>query len=144
MKRIQRSGIIFFLILLVTAFSCTEDDKNQIPYEFVNFSINPASIEYGNLQVPGNYAYVTGGYRGIVIYHLSQYEYLALERACTFDWEKSCAQTKVDDDGVFLVCPCCDSKYLLMDGSVFEGPAARPLRQYSTHFDGNYLYVSNQ
>lgn len=144
MKRLQFGSIILLLGILMFSAGCKEDNEEFIPYEYVNFSINPASIEYGNLEVPGSWAYVTGGYRGILIYHLSQYEYVAFDRACTFDWEKDCAQTEVDEDNIFLVCSCCDSKFLITDGSPFEGPAPRSLRQYSTYFDGTYLYVSNQ
>jgi uncharacterized protein YuzB (UPF0349 family) len=38
---------------------------------------------------------------------------------------------------------CCDSKFILVDGSVIDGSAARGLQQYRTSFDGNTLWITN-
>ena len=87
-----RSYYAFFLLAVVLSIillspSCGKEntDTTEIPYVYVNFSIDPSSIQYGNLNIPGNYAYVKGGYRGIIIYHYTQDEYLAFERTCTYD-----------------------------------------------------------
>ncbi|MDZ7743202.1 MAG: Rieske (2Fe-2S) protein [Bacteroidota bacterium] len=141
----QKLYRLLLIVLLAGIYSSCgkESEQGQIPYKYVNFSINPASIEFGSLNIPGNWAYVTGGYRGIVIYHASQDNYFAFDRACTYDWDQDCAQVKVDDDNIIARCPCCESQYLLTDGSPFDGPAIRSLRQYTTHYDGNLLHVSN-
>lgn len=142
-KKFYPGVLIVLVFLLVYSGGCKKEEETDIPYRYVSFDIIPGSIQFGNLNIPGNHAYVTGGYRGVVIYHRSQDDYVAFDRACTHDWEKDCAQVKVEDDQITLKCPCCGSKFLLTDGSPFEGPAIRSLRAYNTYFDGHNLYVSN-
>lgn len=137
------SGLSILVLLFTVNSSCNKDDSDQIPYVYVNFSIDPGSIEYGDLDIPGNYAYVTGGYRGIVIYHYIQNQYIAYERACSHDPLDPNAQVEVGEGMMIMECPVCGSKFLLISGDRFDGPAVRPLRIYQTHYDGNYLYVSN-
>jgi len=133
--------VVFLSITLI--FSCGNDDEVEIPYVYVNFSINPGSIEYGDLEIPGNFAYVTGGYKGIIIYHYTQNVFIAYERACTHDPLEPGAQVKVDEGMLLMECPVCGSGFLLTNGSRFEGPATQALRTYQTYYDGNLLYVSN-
>jgi nitrite reductase/ring-hydroxylating ferredoxin subunit len=136
--------LLLILIIALPISSCKKDDEQgQIPYKYVNFSIDTKSIEFGALNIPGNWTYVTGGYRGIVIYHLSLDEYVAFDRACTYDFEEGCSQLKVGDDNIILTCDCCESRFLLTDGSPFDGPANTSLRAYRTYFDGQFLHVSN-
>ena len=43
----------------------------------------------------------------------------------------------------FLTDSCCNSNFLIDDGTPFSGPAALlPLKQYYTSFDGTYIYIS--
>lgn len=138
-----RTYSIILLLLISFSFSCKKDEQDEIPYVYVNFSIDPSSIEYGDLNIPGNYAYVTGGYHGIIIYHRTQNDYVAYERACTHDPLEDCARVEVDESNTLAECPCCGSRFLLLDGSPFDGPAILSLKEYRTNFDGKYLYVSN-
>ncbi|HML85572.1 MAG TPA: hypothetical protein PKE52_10470, partial [Bacteroidales bacterium] len=63
------SIIVIFLFSSVIWVACSDDDPEpEIPYVYVDFIIDPSSILYNNLNIPGNYAYVNGGYRGIIIY----------------------------------------------------------------------------
>lgn len=141
----------FFLLLVVISTgilfqaSCGKEDiEDNIPYVYVNFQINPNSIAYGNLNIQGNWTYVTGGYKGIIIYHTAIHnEYLAFERACPHDPLEDGSQLNVEDDNTIISCESCESKYLIIDGSPFDGPAVRSLKQYQAHFDGTYLHVSN-
>ena len=145
----MKSGTQIFCLLMIlflvgfTYTSCNKDEEDLIPYVYVNFAINPGSIEYGDLDIPGNFAYVTGGYRGIVIYHYTQDQFIAYDRACTFDPQDPDARVEVGEGLMIMECPVCGSKYLLVNGDRFDGPAIRPLRIYQTHYDGNTLYVSN-
>ncbi len=142
-RRILFYLFVVFFIIGVSGISCKKDEGDEIPYVYVNFSINPSSIEYNDLDIPGNFAYVTGGYHGIILYHYIQSEYIAYERACTFDPLDVNSHVDVGEDMMVITCPVCGSKYLIIDGSPFDGPAIRSLKQYRTHYDGNYLYVSN-
>ncbi|MCF8456249.1 MAG: hypothetical protein K9H62_09995 [Bacteroidales bacterium] len=110
---------------------------------YVNFTIAVFDPEYAALLVPGNSITVIGGANGILIYRISDTDFAAYDRTCTYPVEENC-QVKVDNSGVFAVDTlCCKSKYLLLDGSVVRGPATYPLKSYRTSFDGTYLRVFN-
>ncbi|NQV03232.1 MAG: hypothetical protein HQ542_11340 [Bacteroidia bacterium] len=135
-----------WLILLpfLVLTSCKKENPQPIiPEVYVNFFINPNSTEYLELNAPGGWVAVTGGYRGIVIYRLTLQEFFAYERTCPWDpWEEE-ARIEVEESGITAVCPVCGSKYILLDGSPYEGPSTYLLKQYRTTYDGNLLYVYN-
>jgi len=135
----------FFITLLVFSPGCKDDTPvgEEIPYVYVNFFVNPGSIEFGNLEIVGNSAYVTGGYRGIILYHKSENEYNAFERTSPVNYPNNIeCRVDIDPSGLIAVDSCSNAKWLLLDGSPFQG-TAQSLRQYQTFFDGHYLHVFN-
>ena len=139
MKNLLFSGL---LILILTGCA-KEENPNEIPYVVVNFVILPNSTEYLELNGVGGWVYLTGGYRGIIVYRKSTDEFMAFERACPHDWEAADARIEVESSGLTTVCPSCQSKFILIDGTPFEGPSHYPMKQYQTQYDGNQLYISN-
>ncbi len=144
----KKYRIISIVILLFAAFllmpSCGKDEKQQgiIPNVYVNFELYPNSIN----PIPvSTWIYVNDqGYRGIIVYRYDQNTFLAYERCCPYDPEKSCARVEADESSITAVDSCCMSRFLLTDGSPFDGPATLPLKQYQTYYDGNVLRVYNQ
>ncbi len=132
------------LMLCLVLSSCKKENPQPvIPEVYVNFSINPNSTEFLEINAPGSWVTVTGGYRGILIYRQSMNEFLAYERTCPWDpWEEG-ARIEVEESVFTAVCPVCDSQYLVLDGSPFEGPSTYLLKQYHTTYDGSLLYVYN-
>jgi Rieske Fe-S protein len=63
--------------------------------------------------------------------------------ACPYDPENECARVEVDPTTYTLIDSCCMSRFNLIDGMPVDGPSTRPLLQYLTEFDGNYLQVYN-
>ncbi|MCX6287057.1 MAG: hypothetical protein NTY96_08080 [Bacteroidetes bacterium] len=141
-----RRGSVLALFLLVFLFSCSKKSNEQqpeIPYVVVNFVINPNSTQYIELNHIGGYVPVTGGYKGILIYRKTETEFMAFERACAYDPTADSAQVRMDASGITCYCPKCKSKYIILDGSPYEGPSHWALKQYRTNYDGSYLYVMN-
>ena len=137
-----------FIILLVMLFalagcSKNEDQQNPIPSVPVNFSINPNSTEYIELNTVSGWVNLTGGYRGIIVYRKAINEFMAYERACPYDWQNNNARVNVDNSGLIVECPVCKSQFIITDGSPFQGPSPYPLKQYQTTYDGTLLYVYN-
>lgn len=146
-----------FLILvpaIVVHYSCDNDDPPPIEVGYVNFQIYPNSTEYIQLNNVGGYAYVTANEpsRGIIIYRLSYDEFKAYERTPTYKPDSCCVYYEnfaectrliVDESTVFTLDTCSGTKYLLLDGSIVEGPASYPMVQYNTKYDGETLYVYN-
>ena len=136
-----------FFGLLINNSGCSKNNAySNIPYAYVNFSIN--------LELPSNYRLVTTGgseyytanspSRGVVVYHYMPDEFLAYERTCPYNPEnaKAIVEAYTGWDGL-VIDKSCGSIYSLSDGSVIKGPAHLPLKQYRTSFDGITVRVYN-
>ena len=109
----------------------------------MNIVINPNSTQFIELNHVGGSVPVTGGYRGIIIYRKSEVEFMAFERACSYDPTADSARVRIDVSGILCYCPKCKSKYILLDGTPYDGPSHWALKQYRTNYDGTYLYIVN-
>lgn len=142
--KINISKIAIFLFLL-SFFSvlpaCEREDR--IPYVQVDFVLYLDLPEFQELKTPGNYLYLTGGVRGIIMYCEFTDSYKAYERNCPFEPADANSILDVDSTGLFLVCRHCESKFMILDGSVINGPTKRPLLQYPTYLNNNVLTISN-
>jgi nitrite reductase/ring-hydroxylating ferredoxin subunit len=148
MKMHSRKNNVRVLVLLAVvallAASCQkEDPAPDIPYVYVNFSLNPDSPEYDKLNVVNGWETVYGGFNGILIFRKTVSEFVAFERACPYDPLEQGAQVRVEDSGITCFCPVCGSRYIMTDGTPFEGPSRYSLKQYQTVYDGMMLYISN-
>ena len=133
------STILLFALLFSS--SCKDDNPYTIPYVLVNFSVYPNGLD-SDLGVSG-FKYFPRGYRGIIVYRLGTDQFVAYDRACTYDTQNPKAIVAVDPSGLIAVCPICGSKYLITDGYPYQGPAKNPLLQYRTSYDGFKVSVSN-
>ena len=141
---IKKSVISLFILLFLTiSNSCNKEEKQWIPNVYVNFQINPNSTEFLDLNLIGGYVYVTGGVKGIVIYRENMETFKAYDRACPFDYDVVGSTILVDSSGLVLVDTLCGSAFIITDGSVIKGPAQRGLKQYRTHYNGDYLHIYN-
>jgi nitrite reductase/ring-hydroxylating ferredoxin subunit len=137
------SMLILLFFMLLSAGCKKEEQAPDIPYVYVNFSLDPNGTQFLNLNVVNGWETVTGGYNGILIFRKSANEFVAFERACPYDPLTSGAQVRVEESGITCACPVCGSKYIMVDGTPYEGPSRYPLKQYSTMYDGILLYVTN-
>lgn len=130
------------LALLIWGCGKEKDDYSRIPDVYVNFILYPNTIDF---IAVGGFKYVNGqGHRGVIVYRIDAYTFMAYERTCTYDPEKESARVEVEASSVTAIDSTCMSRFSMIDGSVFIGPATRPLKQYKTTFDGNALVVHNQ
>lgn len=137
----MRKYILVLLITIISFSACNEKDKPNIPYFYVDILLYPNTMDY----IPvGGYLYKDNyGYRGILIYRLTYEEFRVYERCCTYDPDKECAQTKVDESGLILGCECCNSHFEILEGSPTTGPATYQLFRYNYTFDGEQLHIYN-
>jgi len=139
--------IAFLLLLFVFAFllpQCKkEKQQNEIPVVAVSIAIDPNSTEYIRLNSVNGWEYLTGGYRGIIVFRSSTNGFMAFERACPYDWDKTTTRIVIDSSGITTVCPSCKSKFILMDGSPYSGPSHYPMKQYQTTYNGTTLFIYN-
>lgn len=137
-------ALFFFLVIpVVVAPSCDSNRGQIIPYVRVDLYLllyaDLADMGIGSSKViPGE------GYRGIVLYRESDFEFFAYDRTCTLFPEHDAAV--VEDSTFFGVfeCPECGSTFLLMNGAEpNSGPARYPLVEYHTAIQGDVLHVYN-
>ncbi|PCJ82738.1 MAG: hypothetical protein COA49_01355 [Bacteroidetes bacterium] len=138
--RIPTMIIGAFLLMQST---CDQNNQN-IPYVPVNFDINLNLPAYNSLNYPGEHLILQGGSQGLIIYRYTLDEFVVLDRHSTFDVALNC-KVSVESDGITLSdhVDCSDSKWIIIDGSVMQGPAVLPLHRYRTNWNPPILSVYN-
>ena len=81
----------------------------------VNETINLDLPQFIDLQVPGGWAYTSGGLQGLIIYNNGT-QFKAFDRSCPGQTISSCSQMIVDPN-LRIVCPCDDSEYNILNGN---------------------------
>jgi nitrite reductase/ring-hydroxylating ferredoxin subunit len=144
-SRYPKAAVLALVFLFVFLFPQCKKEKqqNEIPSVAVNIAINPNSTEFIHLNTVNGWEYLTGGYRGIIVFRASTNGFMAFERSCPYDWNLTSTRIVVDSSGITTRCPSCNSKFILTDGSPFSGPSAYPMKQYQTSFNGVTLYIYN-
>ena len=140
--RLKIKTIVLCLCMIIFLSSCDKDNRHPVPNVPVEFVINIESTQHIELNAIGGWAYYTGGFRGIIIYRFSDVEFRAFDRACPVHPYDECAIVRVTDPPL-ATDECCNSTFLLIDGSPVSGPARHPLREYRTFLNYPYLQVSN-
>ncbi|MBS1580986.1 MAG: hypothetical protein JST66_02185 [Bacteroidetes bacterium] len=138
-----RAVPLFAFALAVLASSCKKDEKGGVPLTGVNININVNLPEYNDLAVPGGWVYLTGGSQGLIVYRKSTDEFVAVDRHCPYRPEDVCKVVVDESEVIARDTACCHSAFLLLDGSVTEGPAALGLKRYNTTFNGTTLHIFN-
>ena len=134
----------FYILLILTIFlGCSKDQNDTIPLVKVDVIIHTNDPAYNVVAVPGGWIYINGGSRGIIIYRVSNDEFNAYDRHCTYDTSNSCGLVSIEVNNITGKDDCCSSKFSIYDGSVTQGPAGLPLKQYNTSFDGQVLRIFN-
>ena len=137
----MKSIIILFLSLLFLSSCVNRNDYIQDVYVNIEIPINQP--EYAGLNAIGNSIFITGGVKGIIIYHANINDYRAFDRNCSFEPSTQCAY--IDSiNSTIASCNCCSSKFLIdQNGITANGPALLPLKEYYTSFSGGILKIRN-
>ena len=125
--------------------SCNKENStvNNIPNQTVNITIYPGDPQFATtIGVPGGWVYITGGNKGIIVYRITNTEFAAYDRTCTYDPGTN-SRLRVMTDNITVQDTVCNSKFLLINGSVTNGPASASLKAYNCDFDGSALHIYN-
>ena len=130
------------IVICLSIVSCGND--YNFPNRNVNLTIPVTMPQYNNVYNNlWGYEYLDGGLGGIIIVQGID-QFIAYDRACTFEANADCILTGESNNNPIIQCTnCCNSKFIITDGSVTEGPANQALKKYHTYFDGEILYITN-
>ena len=152
----KASRIIGFglLTIFIAFYSGCNDKDGNAPIAPVDITLDPNSTIYQEINVPGGWMYLDESdgviypSRGIIVYRLTNEQFLAFERTPPYKPDSCCNLTGtlctrlvVDDYYPFVRDTCTNSSFLIIDGSPAEGPASRGLWQYVAEYDGYLLYI---
>ncbi len=133
------TGCSFFL------HSCSpEPIDDPIPTAtFADIYLNLMLPENAILQQTGNYRYINGGVRGLIVYRAGTSQFRVFERNCSYQPNTACATVEVHSSGLYMHDVCCGSQFSFT-GHPSGGPAWRPLRQYQAILNGNELLITDE
>ena len=136
--------------------SCTKDELDVIPDVIIDFYIDLTDPLFFDLNAianhvlidrnTNNWGYTAAGFddNGIIVYRAQADEFMAYDRTCPYDYAVKGSSIQVDVDGIYAVCPECDSHFALPSfGSPTSGPSNYPLKLYKTSFTGQFVHVYN-
>lgn len=129
--------LIIALILLLFNNCKKNNNQDNAPIIPVDIYINLNLPSNQALNTPGGWVYALGGVKGVIVYRRGMDEFVAFDRNCTYNSENSCGSASVDSNNVLINCTCDGSIYNIFDGSVNQGPATTPLRQYNASYNGS-------
>jgi hypothetical protein len=129
-------------LLLFGLGSCKKESQG-VPLVAVDLRMYSTDPTFVPLNAVGGWTYVSGGYRGILIYRKTLTDFMAYDRACTYNPSDPNELIKVDNSNVLAVDAHCGSKFIITDGSVNQGPATLPLKAYTATYDGTMLHITN-
>lgn len=134
-------------MMILGLFSCKDTPHNpNIPETYINFTINPNSTQYFEINTVGGWMYLQtlAPSRGIIVYRYDLDEFRAYERQSPNDPNHCGENSRLMVDFPFVVDTCLDVKYSILDGSIItQGYAGYPLIQYNTQYDGSMLRIYN-
>lgn len=134
---------LLLLSCLAALAACKKENQGGVPYTTVDIQINVNNPAYADIQVPGGWLYLTGGSLGIIVYRKTPDDFVAFDRHCPYQPSDLCKVYVDESEVTARDTACCHSAFLIVDGSVTEGPAAIGLQQYNTLFNGTTLRIYN-
>lgn len=133
---------ILCLVYILSLFAC-DTKECYVNDVYVNKLITLTNEDYSELQASGGAVFIEGGNAGIIVYHLTNDEYKAYDRNCTYNSCDECAYIDSINSGI-AYCGCCTSAFLLdQDGEAVNSPAFMPLKQYYCILNGQILRIYN-
>ena len=159
-----RIHLLILIGLLPFFHGCTPIQQNpNRPILPAPITIYPNTLQYQELNFISGWLYITADVestsRGIIVYRMSDTEFLAYDRippnepdACT---DSQGNTTRMVVDFPFVVDHCNNAYYNILNGQIIirepdmvpsfptDGAAVYPLIQYHTNYDGSRLTITN-
>ena len=163
--KIARLHLLILIGLLPFLHGCTPIAQNpNRPILPAPITIYPNTLQYQELNFISGWIYITADVestsRGIIVYRMSDTEFLAYDRippndpdACT---DSQGNTTRLVVEFPYVVDHCNNAYYNILNGQIIisedfnmvpnfpiDGTTVYPLIQYHTMYDGSKLVISN-
>lgn len=138
-----------FLALFLTILSCENDDDVNRDNPFlidplVNLQLDLSLPQYNALNFSGNSIEInTQGIKGIVVYCISDDQYVALELSDPNHVPNDCSRMAIN--GIEAICPCTSDshEYNIITGQHVSDPNLYPMQRYNAQRNGNVIIITN-
>ncbi len=138
-----------FPALVLIFLSCENDDDVNRDNPFlidplVNMQLDLSLPQYNALNFSGNSIEInTQGIKGIVVYCISDEQYVALELSDPNHAPNDCSRMTID--GIEATCPCTSDshKYNIITGQHLSDPNLYPMQRYNAQRNGNVITITN-
>lgn len=137
-------NILVACLILFTLLCCTDSDNYNNPFlpnVAVNQTVYLNNPSNNNLLVPNNFVEISGGIKGIVVYHGASDIFYAYDLACPNSDPNSCVKMTVD--GTFMICSCDNTKYALALGGTPQNGGKYGAKEYKVINNGQSLLITN-
>jgi len=134
-----------FLVSTILILGCTSNgvENDCFPFITVNESVNLDLPQFIDLQVPGGWAYTSGGLQGLIIYNINGVQFKAFDRLCPGQTISSCSQMIVDSN-LRILCQCDDSEFNILNGApLTEGTNCFANEYLVENLNGSLLRITN-
>ncbi len=136
--------IFVFACLLVFIplffYGCKKDYHSSIPYMPVDCRLYPNLFAHDYCPI-GTSILINDrtacGYKGLLVFRISDSYFLAFDACCPLDVEKSKPALVIDAGKSTAHCPTCNTKYRLLDGNPAGGATSESLLQYNCDWNGS-------
>lgn len=141
---ITQVGLAVWIIFLT--LSCSDENNPISPIADINVreQLNLNTAEALPLKSrDGNFIYIKGGYKGIIVYRKSQDNYVAYERKSPYLQSDTCGIITVHSSQLFLEDQChgCTFNW---DGRPTAGPCRDIMKAYNVQFLNTFtLLITN-
>jgi len=133
--------LVIFLFIGLLACSNTDDNNPVLPDVAVNTTVFLNNPSNNDLLFVGGYVEISGGIKGIVVYHGIGDNYFAYDLACPHLAPNEC--TKMTVDGLHMICTCDNSKFALALGGAPQSGTPYPAKAYNVVKNGDSLLITN-
>ena len=134
-----------FLVSIILILGCTSNgvENDCFPFITVNESVNLDLPQFIDLQVPGGWAYTSGGLQGLIIYNINGVQFKAFDRLCPGENISTCSQMIVDDN-LRLLCQCDGTEFNILNGApLTEGVNCFANEYLVENLNGSLLRITN-
>ena len=138
----MRKLIVAFLFISLLSCSSSNDGNTVLPNIPVSETVFLNNPSNNNLLAVGGWVEISGGIKGIVVYHATIDGYFAYDLACPHLNPREC-DAMVIEDGLNMKCTCDDTKFALALGGAPQSGTQFAAKQYRVVKSGNSLIITN-